>query len=135
MTAFAAVLLYILWMIVLALVYAGPRIPQALFGIKRIDSWERDKAPVDPQFLQRAKAAHMNSIENFPLFAGVVTIAALMNQIAVADSVAAYVLYARVAQSLVHISGTSFVQIMLRATFFLIQIALIAYLAVTLLQG
>ncbi|MES0873956.1 MAPEG family protein [Sinimarinibacterium thermocellulolyticum] len=134
MTAFDAVLLYILWMIVLLLIYAGPRIPQALLGAKPIDSWERNKAPVDPPFLQRAKNAHLNCIENLPLFVGVVAVAALMDQIAIADGVAAYVLYARVAQSVMHISGTSFIQILLRATFFLIQIALIGYIAVKLLM-
>lgn len=135
MTALTAVLLYILWMIALTLFYAGPRIPQALLRTKPIDSWERGKEPVDPAFMQRAKSAHMNCIENFPLFAAVVAVAALMNQVAVADGVAAYVLYARVAQGLVHISGTSFVQIMLRATLFLVQLALVAYIAVTLLMG
>lgn len=134
MTAFDAVLLYILWMIVLLLVYAGPRIPQALVGIKPIDTWERNKAPTDPAFFQRAKNAHLNCIENLPLFAGVVAIAALMNQIAIVDSVAAYVLYARVAQGVVHMSGTAFIQILLRATFFLVQVLLIGYVAVKLLM-
>lgn len=132
MTAYTAVLLYAAWMIVLALAYASPRIPLALFGKKPIDSWERGKEPIDPLFLQRAKSAHMNAIENFPLFAAVVVIAGLMDQIAMANSVAAYVLYARVAQSVVHISGTSFVQVMLRATFYLVQLALIVYMILQL---
>ncbi|WP_166266534.1 MAPEG family protein [Marinobacter caseinilyticus] len=133
MTALTAVLLYIVWMLVLALAYAGPRIPQALTGARPIDSWERGKVPIDPLFLQRAKAAHMNCLENFPLFAGVVVIAALMNQMAAVDKVAAFVLYARIAQGLVHISGTSFLQIMLRATFYLIQVGLILYMVFGLL--
>ena len=135
MSAFDAVLLYILWMIVLLLLYAGPRIPQALIGAKPIDSWERNKTPTDAAFFQRAKGAHLNCIENLPLFAGVVAIAALMNQVAIVDSVAAYVLYARVAQGVMHLSGTSFIQILLRATFFLVQIVLIGYVAVMLLMA
>lgn len=135
MSAYAAVLLYMLWMVLLVLVYAGPRIPQALMGVKAIDSWERNKTPSDPMFFQRAKGAHLNCIENLPLFIGVVAIAGLMNRIEVANAVAAYVLYARVAQGLVHMLGTSFVLIMARATFFLIQLALIAYIAAQLLLG
>jgi uncharacterized MAPEG superfamily protein len=135
MTAYDAVLLYILWMIVLLLLYAGPRIPQALVGAKPIDSWERNKTPSDPAFFQRAKGAHLNCIENLPLFAGVVAVAGLMNQIAVADNVAAWVVYARVAQGLMHLSGTAFIQILLRATFFLIQVVLIGYVAVMLLMA
>lgn len=135
MTAFAAVLFYIAWMLILAVAYAGPRIPLVLSGAKAVGSWERDQPPVDPPFLQRAKSAHMNCVENFPLFAAVVVIAALMNRIEVANTVAAYVLYARIAQSLVHISGTSFVQVMIRATCFLTQVGLIAYMVYRLLAG
>lgn len=133
MTAYSAVLFYIMWMLVLALFYAFPRVPLALTGKKSIDSWERGKENPDPMFLQRAKSAHMNCVENFPLFAGVVVVAGLLGQIEVANAVAAYVLYARVAQSLVHISGTSFIQVMARATFFLIQVALIFYMALNLI--
>lgn len=135
MTAYAAVLCYLLWMVLLVLIYAGPRIPQALMGVKSIDSWERHKTPSDPMFFQRAKGAHLNCIENLPLFVAVVAIAGLMNRIEVANAIAAYVLYARVAQGVVHMLGTSFVLVMARATFFLIQLALIAYAAATLLMG
>ncbi len=133
MTAFTAVLFYIAWMLILAIAYAGPRIPQGFLGIKPIDSWERDKPPTDPAFLQRAKSAHMNCVENFPLFAAVVIIAALMDKTGVSNQVAAYVLYARVAQGLVHISGTSFIQITLRASFYLVQVGLIFYMLYDLL--
>ena len=133
MTAYSAVIFYIIWMVFLTLLYAFPRVPLALLGKKSIDSWERGKENPDPLFLQRAKSAHMNCVENFPLFAGVVAMAGLLGQIEVANAVAAYILYARVAQSLVHISGTSFVQVMARATFFLVQVALILYIAFSLL--
>lgn len=133
MTAYTAVLFYIIWMMFLTLFYAFPRVPLALMGKKSIDSWERNKENPDPAFMQRAKAAHMNCVEGFPLFAGVVAVAGLMGQIEVASAVAAYVFYARVAQGLIHISGTSFIQVMARATFFLIQLALIFYIAVSLL--
>ncbi len=133
MGAVEAVLYYLIWMIALALFYAFPRVPKALFGGKPFDSWERDKPAIDPAFMQRAKAAHMNCVENFPLFLAVVAMAAITDQLIIADSVASFVLYARVAQSLVHISGTSFVQIMTRATLFLVQLALIVYIAVQLL--
>lgn len=133
MTAYSAVLFYIIWMLVLTLVYAFPRVPLALLGKKPIDSWERGKESPDPLFLQRAKSAHLNCIESFPLFAGVVAIAGLMGQLEVVNAVAAYVLYARVAQSLIHISGTSFIQVMARATCFLAQVVLIFYMAFSLL--
>ncbi|MEX2476047.1 MAPEG family protein [Marinobacter sp.] len=135
MTAYTAVLLYAGWMLILALIYAFPRVPQALTGAKPIDSWERNKQPIDPPILQRAKAAHLNCIENFAVFAAVVVVAGLMDRLEAVNALAAYVLYARLAQSLVHISGTSFVQILLRATFFLIQIVLVLMMVYQLLLG
>lgn len=128
MDAYTAVLLYAGWIMILASIYVLPRVPQALLGMKRIDSWERGKESTDPMFLQRAKAAHLNCLENFPLFVGIVAAAGLMGEVAAINGLAAFVLYARIAQSLVHISGTSFIQVLLRATFFLAQLGLMFYM-------
>jgi uncharacterized MAPEG superfamily protein len=128
MNAYTAVALYAGWILLLALFYALPRVPQALLGQKKIDSWERGKDPIDPLFLQRAKSAHLNCLENFPVFAAVVAMAGLMGQIELISALAAYVLYARIGQTLSHILGTSFVLVMLRATFFLIQVFITLYM-------
>jgi len=126
--AYNAVLLYAGWILVLALFYALPRVPQALLGQKRIDSWERGKESTDPMFLQRAKSAHLNCLENFPVFAAVVAIAGLMGQIDAINGLAAFVLYARIGQTVSHILGTSFILVMSRATFFLAQVFLTLYM-------
>lgn len=128
MNAYTTVLLYAGWILVLALFYATPRIPQALLGKKRIDSWERGKDPIDPMILQRAKSAHLNCLENFPVFAAVVAIAGLMGQVEAINGIAVFVLYARIAQGISHILGTSFILVMLRATFFLIQVFITLYM-------
>ena len=128
MTGFEAVLLYIVWIVVQVLTYAGPRIPAALFTGKPMDSWERTKAPTDSAFFMRAKGAHLNSMENFPLFAAVVCIGALMSKSAVVDTVAAYVLYLRVAQGVTHMIGDSAPLVLMRASFFLAQIVLLLYI-------
>lgn len=128
MNAYNAVLLYAGWILVLALFYALPRVPQALLGQKRIDSWERGKESTDPMFLQRAKSAHLNCLENFPVFAAVVAIAGLMGQIDAINGIAVFVLYARIAQSIAHILGTSFILVFSRATFFLAQVFITLYM-------
>jgi uncharacterized MAPEG superfamily protein len=133
MTGFTAVLLYIVWTLLLALSYAFYRVPIALSGRKPMDHWERGKSSDDPGILQRAKSAHLNCLENFPLFLAVVAIAALMQKSAVVDAVAAYILYARIGQSVVHLIGTSFILILLRATLFLTQVGLIFYIVWKLL--
>ncbi|MGQ0530675.1 MAG: MAPEG family protein [Panacagrimonas sp.] len=129
MTGIEALLYYVLLMIALVLIYAGQRIPLALLGKKPIQNWTRGQANDDPGFVVRAKHAHENTVENLPLFAAVVLAGAVMDQSALINSLACYVLYARLAQVFMHLLGTSFILIMLRATFFLVQIGIIAYLA------
>ena len=135
MTAITALMAFVLWTIVLALSYATYRVPVMLAGRQRADHWERNSSDAvdDPPVLQRSKAAHMNCVENLPLFAAVVLAGVASGQSAVVDALAAYVFYARLVQSIAHLIGTSFVLISVRATFFLIQIALIAYMALTLM--
>lgn len=129
MNGFESLLLYVIWMLVLTLFYAFPRVPLALTGKKPIDSWERNKPVNDPALLQRAKGAHLNCVEGIGPFAAVVVVGSLMGQSALIDSLALYVAYARIAQGVSHLLGTSFVLVLLRATFFLAQVAIVLYLA------
>ncbi len=133
MTAFTAMLLYLVWTLLLALSYALYRVPLVLMGSKNADHWERGQESDDPAILQRAKGAHLNCVENFPLFAAVVLAGAALDQMATINAVAAYVLYARIGQSVMHLIGTSFVLILVRATLFLIQVLLVLYMAFGLL--
>ena len=136
MTAFTAVLLYGAWTLLLPIIYAGTiRVPAIASGRKRADHWERGKPSDDPAPLARMKNAHGNCTENFPVFAAIVVIAALLGKIAIADAVAGYVLYARVAQSVVHIIGTSLPLIALRGLFYAVQVVLMMWMIVRLLTG
>ena len=134
MTGLTAVLLYAGWTMLLALIYASPRVPQVLMGKKPADAWTRGKPSVDPAILVRANHAHMNCVENFALFAAVVVVAALMQKSPVVDAVAAWILCARVAQSTVHLIGTSFILVLIRATLFLVQVALLFWVIWNLLH-
>ena len=134
MTGFTAVLLYIVWTLLLALMYATYRVPIALLGKKSINHWERGLPSDDPAVLVRAKGAHLNCMENFPLFAAVVCVAALMGKSPVVDALAGYVLYARIGQGVAHLIGTSFVLILIRATFFLAQVGMVLYMVWGLLH-
>ena len=136
MTAFTAVLLYAAWTLLLPLIYAGTiRVPWIASGRRRADHWERGKPNDDPPVLARAKNAHLNCTENFPVFAAIVVVAALLGQIAVADAVAAYVLLARVAQSVAHMLGTSLALVALRGFFYFAQVILMFWMIWKLLYG
>jgi len=123
-----AMLLYAAWMPLLTIVYAGYRIPLVLTMTKRADAWTRGNTTDDPAFIVRAHHAHLNCVENFPVFAAVVIAAALMRKSPIVDQYAAIVLYARIGQSVVHMIGTSFALVLIRATLFLVQIVLILYM-------
>jgi uncharacterized MAPEG superfamily protein len=136
MNAFTAVLLYAAWTLLLPIIYAGTiRVPWIATGRKRADHWERGKPNDDPPVLARAKNAHLNCTENFPVFAAIVVIAALLGKIAVADALAPYVLLARVAQSVVHMLGTSLPLIALRGFFYFVQVVLMFWMIWKLLYG
>ena len=85
--------------------------------------------------LARAKNAHLNCTENFPVFAAIVVVAALLGKIAIADAVAGYVLYARVAQSMVHMIGTSLPLVALRGLFYFVQVVPMFYMIWRLLYA
>ena len=66
----------------------------------------------------------MNRLENLPLFAVIVLVAGQMNKLEAIAALAPLVLYARVGQSLAHLSGTGKLNVLVRATFWAVQLAL-----------
>lgn len=134
MTGIEALLYYVLWMVLLVLLYATHRVPLGLMGKKPLNYWTRGNPTDDPAFLVRAQHTHANAVENIGLFAAVVLAAAALGRSPVVDGLACWVLYARVAQSVVHLIGTSFILVLVRATLFLIQLGIIAYWAWLLLH-
>ena len=134
MTGIEALLYYVLWMVVLVLLYVGHRIPLVLIGKKPANYWTRGNTTDDIPFLGRAQHAHANTVENIGIFAAVVLAAAVMGRSAVVDPLACWVLYARIGQSVVHLIGTGFVLVLIRATLFVVQLGIIAYWAWMLLH-
>ena len=129
MTGIEALMYYVLWTIVVLLMYVGHRVPLILIGKKSGDAWTRGKPTDDLAFFVRAQHAHANIVENIALFAAVVLAAAALGRNGVVDGLACWVLYARIGQSVVHLLGTSTPLVLVRATLFVVQIGLIAYMA------
>ncbi|MCC2655809.1 MAG: hypothetical protein K0Q76_917 [Panacagrimonas sp.] len=134
MTGIEALLYYVLWMIVLVLLYVGHRIPLVLIGKKQANYWTRGNTTDDMGWQVRAMHAHANTVENIGIFAAVVLVAAALDRSAVVDPLACWVLYARIGQSVVHLLGTGFIHVLIRATLFVVQLGIIAYWAWMLLQ-
>jgi len=100
---------------------------------KPANAFPRGITNTDPSFFVRAEHAHLNCLENLPVFGAIVVAAFMMGQIAVVDAVAGYIILARVAQSVTHLIGTTVPLVWVRATFFIIQAALFFYIIIQLM--
>ena len=128
MTAITALLLFAAWTLVLMFTYVGYRVALVLAMKKPANSWGRDDKTDDPAFIVRAKHAHLNALENLPVFAAIVLAGVALGKAPVVDQVAAFVLYARLAQSTVHLIGVNHWLVFIRANFLVIQAALFLYM-------
>lgn len=136
MTSLQALLGFTAWTVLLVLLVFAWRGIAIIIKGQKADSWTRGaKKSDDPSLVCRIEHAHANALENLPLFAVIVLVAQAMGKPAVADAWGAYVLYARVAQSVVHMIGVSHWLVMLRATFWTIQLVLFIVMLLGLCCG
>lgn len=125
MTGITALLWFTAWTLVLMFVYVGYRVALVLAMKKKANAWTRGQpAAEDPPFITRAQHAHLNCLENLPIFAAIVLAGVVLGKAAVVDQVAIFVLCARLAQSVTHLIGTSHWLVFLRANFLVVQAAL-----------
>ncbi|MEQ1440034.1 MAPEG family protein [Fontimonas sp. SYSU GA230001] len=127
MTGMMALLGFAAWTLALVALAVTWRVAEVLRG-RPANSWTRGAAAEVPGFVKRAEHAHLNCLENLPIFAVIVLVAPAIGKSPVVDAVAAWVLYARIGQSVTHLIGTSHWLVLIRATFYSIQVALFAYL-------
>jgi uncharacterized MAPEG superfamily protein len=133
-SSIAAVICFAGWTIVTALVMVTDRVLYVLTGRRKINSFPADGAAVSP-FQARACRVHANCYENLPVFAALVLGAAVAGRSAITDPLAMIAVYARIVQSTVHLISTSEVAVMIRATFWTVQIAIMIGWAWRLLLG
>jgi len=127
MTGITALLGFTAWTLALVLLSVTWRGVEMLRG-KPANSWTRGESIGVPGFVRRIDHAHLNSLENLPLFAVIVLVAHAIGKTAAVDAFACWILYARVAQSSVHLIGTQPLLVLVRATFYFIQVGLFGYL-------
>lgn len=80
-----------------------------------------------PGFGQRVTRAHLNCVENLPVFAAVVAAAGLSGQFSVMEGTVMFILYARILQSTVHMISGSLAASLIRGTLFAVQALLMLY--------
>jgi len=103
-----------------------------LSGKKAANAFASDGSDLDPMG-RRLTRARDNCYETLPLFAALALGASIAGRLAVTDPLAMWVLYARVGQSVVHLSSTSVPAVQLRAGLFFVQVLIYAWWAIRLL--
>ncbi|WP_248679359.1 MAPEG family protein [Sinimarinibacterium sp. CAU 1509] len=127
MSAITALIGFTAWTLAIVFIVLNWRVIEVLRG-KPANSWTRGAAIESPSFVKRAEHAHLNCLENLPVFAVIVLAAQALGKSAVVDAVACWVLYARIAQSSVHLIGTQPMLVLVRASLYGIQVGLFAYM-------
>jgi uncharacterized MAPEG superfamily protein len=99
-----------------------------------INSWPRGAKPAsDAPVVKRMEDAHANCLENLPVFAVIVLAAAALGRLDSIATLAPWVLYARIGQSLTHLSGLGRAHVFVRASFWSVQLGLMLWMAFKLL--
>lgn len=133
MTALQALLGFTAWTVFIVagvFLYRGAK----FLGGTPINHWPRQAKPADDMALiKRMEDAHANCLENLPVFAAIVLAAAAMGRLEAIAAVAPLVLYARVAQTTTHLIGVGKIHVLVRATFWSIQLALFIWMLAKLL--
>ena len=83
---------------------------------------------------RRLTRAVCNCQENIPLFIGVMLLAMVTGNTEITNATACWLLYARIGQSVVHLLSVSTAMIMVRFTFFGIQVLLVLCWVVQMLM-
>jgi uncharacterized MAPEG superfamily protein len=133
MSSLNALIGFGIWTLVLVLIAVGWRVIEVLRG-KPADSWGRGSTTARPAFITRAEHAHLNCIENLPVFGAIVLAGAAMGKSSLIDAYAPIVLYARIGQSVIHLIGVNHVLVLIRATLYSVQVALFLFMALKLLS-
>ncbi|SHG60029.1 MAPEG family protein [Hydrocarboniphaga daqingensis] len=110
-----------LLMVLLVFSYRGFRL---LTGTP-INAWPRGSRPANESaFAIRAGDAHANCVENLVVFGVIVLSAQVLGRLDAIAPFAVWVLYARIGQSVAHLIGTNQFLVLIRATFWAAQLAL-----------
>ncbi|MBC7917721.1 MAG: MAPEG family protein [Rhodoferax sp.] len=98
-----------------------------------INHWPRGNKPVDDApLIKRIEDAHANCLENLPVFATIVLAAAALHKLELLAPIAVWLLYARIGQIAAHLSGVGPAQVLVRASFWSAQLALMVWMLVLL---
>lgn len=118
-----ALTLFIAWTLVLLVVMEAIRSWMVLTGRIPANRFAPDNANLAP-FMQRLARAHANCVEGFAIFGGLLLLAIATGRNEITDTLAPWLVAARILQSTVHVASTSVMAVNVRFTFFAVQVAI-----------
>ena len=118
--------LFIAWTLILLVLMEVVRSYLVLSGRTKSNEFRPDNANLSP-FLQRLARAHANCIEGLPVFGGLLLIAIATGRTGLTDSLAPWLLLARISQSITHLVSLSVFAVNIRFFFFFVQLAIAVY--------
>ena len=121
-----ALLLFASWSMVLLVGIALYRSWVSMTAGKALNSFTAAGTDL-PGFGQRLTRAHANTYEFLPIAGAVMLFAIATDQSTITDDLAGVLIGARLAQSIVHLVSTSTIAVLLRFTFFLVQVCVVGY--------
>jgi uncharacterized MAPEG superfamily protein len=125
---------YAAWTLFLLGMLTVLRSSLTLSGQRAANSFGVDGSDVSP-FSNRLCRAHANCYENLPVFAALVLVAITSGHAGITDALAPWALAARLGQSITHLISTSSLAVQVRFGFFLAQVLIQAWWAVSLLRA
>jgi uncharacterized MAPEG superfamily protein len=113
---------FVAWTIFLLLAIAFTRVGAVLAGTKKANEFPSG-VPHGGDAYWRLNRAHMNCLENLPIFGALVLVATVAGLRApLLDTVAKIYLAARIGQSVTHVASGSVIAVNVRFTFFVVQV-------------
>lgn len=125
---------FALWYVLLSVAMGLYRGKYMLVGRKPANTFATDGSDLDA-LGRRLTRARDNCYETLPLFVALALAAFMAGRLDITDGLAMWVLYARIAQSLVHIASTSVPAVMARANLFFLQMIIYLVWAIRLLAA
>lgn len=117
---------FVSWALLLLVLMEAIRTYLVVAGKVPANGFTPDNSGLSP-FMQRLARAHANCIEGLPIFGGLLAIAIMTARTSLTDSLAFWLLGARIVQSIIHLVSTSSLAVSLRFTAFAVQIVIAIY--------
>ena len=130
-----ALVLYALWAIALVLMVAADRVLMVIRGEAKANSFTPG-VPHGSDSYWRINRAHLNTLENLPIFAAIVLSGWVVGmETATFNRLAIIVVVARIVQTAIHIASGSVVAITFRFTALAVQLICEIWMAILVLRA